>query len=67
MFRKIESMEEEENFSKKTSYTLGNNLDQLSIEDLKSVLTSLNEEIVRLKDEINKKIKAKNVAAKFFK
>jgi len=67
MFRKIESMEEEENFSKKKSYTLGNNLDQLSIEDLRSVLTSLNEEIVRLKDEINKKIKAKNVAAKFFK
>ena len=67
MFRKIESMEEEENFSKKTSYTLGNNLDQLSIEDLKSVLTSLNEEIVRLKDEINKKKKAKNVAANFFK
>ncbi len=60
-------MEEEENFSKKKSYTLGNNLDQLSIEDLRSVLTSLNEEIVRLKDEINKKIKAKNVAAKFFK
>jgi len=67
MFRKIESMEEEENISKKKSYTLGNNLDQLSIEDLRSVLTSLNEEIVRLKDEINKKIKAKNVAAKFFK
>ena len=66
MFRKIESMEEE-NISKKKSYTLGNNLDQLSIEDLRSVLTSLNEEIVRLKDEINKKIKAKNVAAKFFK
>jgi len=60
-------MEEEENISKKKSYTLGNNLDQLSIEDLRSVLTSLNEEIVRLKDEINKKIKAKNVAAKFFK
>ena len=60
-------MEEEENFSKKKSYTLGNNLDQLSIEDLRSVLTSLNEEIVRLKDEINKKIKAKNVAAKFLK
>ena len=60
-------MEEEENFSKKKSYTLGNNLDQLSIEDLRSVLTSLNEEIVILKDEINKKIKAKNVAAKFFK
>ena len=60
-------MEEEENFSKKKSYTLGNNLDQLSIEDLRSVLTSLNEEIVRLKDEINKKKKAKNVAAKFFK
>ena len=60
-------MEEEENISKKKSYTLGNNLDQLSIEDLRSVLTSLNEEKVRLKDEINKKIKAKNVAAKFFK
>ena len=60
-------MEEEKNISKKKSYTLGNNLDQLSIEDLRSVLTSLNEEIVRLKDEINKKIKAKNVAAKFFK
>ena len=28
MFRKIESMEEEENISKKKSYTLGNNLDQ---------------------------------------
>ena len=60
-------MEEEKNISKKKSYTLGNNLDQLSIEDLRSVLTSLNEEIVRLKDEINKKINAKNVAAKFFK
>ena len=60
-------MEEEENFSKKKSYTLGNNLDQLSIEDLRSVLTSLNEEIVRLKDEINKKKKAKNIAAKLFK
>ena len=67
MFRKLESMEEEENFSKNKSYTLGINLDQLSIEDLRSIVTSLNEEIIRLKDEINKKKKAKNVAAKFFK
>ena len=64
---KVEFMEEEENFSKKKSYTLGNNLDELSIEDLRSVLTNLNEEIIRLKDEINKRKKAKNIAAKLFK
>ena len=64
---KVEFMEEEENFSKKKSYTLGNNLDELSIEDLRSVLTNLNEEIIRLKDEINKRKKAKNMAAKLFK
>tara|TARA_Y100000590_G_scaffold228366_1_gene257696 strand:- start:647 stop:829 length:183 start_codon:yes stop_codon:yes gene_type:complete len=43
------------------------NLDDFSIEDLEKYIIELNQEIVRVKDEINKKNKSKTDAQKFFK
>ena len=43
------------------------NLDDLSVEDLEKYIIELNNEILRVKEEIIKKNKLKNEAKKFFK
>ena len=43
------------------------NLDDFSVEDLEKYISELNKEILRAKEEINKKNKLKNEAQKFFK
>ena len=50
---------------KKTINSL--NLDDFSVEDLDKYILELNNEILRVKEEINKKNKLKNEAQKFFK
>ena len=50
---------------KKTIKTL--NLDDFSVEDLDKYILELNKEILRVKEEINKKNKLKKEAQKFFK
>ena len=50
---------------KKTINSL--NLDDLSIEDLDKYILELNKEILRVKEEINKKNKLKKEAQNFFK
>ena len=50
---------------KKTINSL--NLDDFSIEDLDKYILELNKEILRVKEEINKKNKLKKEAKKFFK
>ena len=50
---------------KKTINTL--NLDDFSIEDLDKYILELNKEILRVKEEINKKNKSKKEAQNFFK
>ena len=43
------------------------NLDDFSVEDLDKYILELNKEILRVKEEINKKNKLKKEAQKFFK
>ena len=43
------------------------NLDDFSIEDLDKYILELNKEILRVKEEINKKNKSKKEAHNFFK
>ena len=43
------------------------NLDDFSVEDLKKYISELNKEILRVREEINKKNKLKKEAQKFFK
>ena len=43
------------------------NLDDFSIEDLDKYILELNKEILRVKEEINKKNKSKKEAQNFFK
>ena len=50
---------------KKTINSL--NLDDFSVEDLNKYILELNNEILRVKEEINKKNKLKKEAQKFFK
>ena len=50
---------------KKTINSL--NLEDFSVEDLNKYILELNNEILRVKEEINKKNKLKNEAQKFFK
>ena len=50
---------------KKTINSL--NLDDFSVEDLEKYISELNKEILRAKEEINKKNKLKKEAQKFFK
>ena len=50
---------------KKTINSL--NLDDFSVEDLDKYILELHNEILRVKEEINKKNKLKNEAQKFFK
>ena len=50
---------------KKTINSL--NLDDFSVEDLDKYILELNKEILRVKEEINKKNKLKKEAKKFFK
>ena len=50
---------------KKTINSL--NLEDFSVEDLEKYISELNKEILRVKEEINKKNKLKNEAQKFFK
>ena len=42
-------------------------MDDLSVEDLEKYISELNKEIVRAKEEINKKNKLKKEAQNFFK
>ena len=50
---------------KKTINSL--NLDDFSVEDLEEYISELNNEILRTKEEINKKNKSKKEAQNFFK
>ena len=50
---------------KKTINSL--NLDDFSVDDLDKYILELNKEILRVKEEINKKNKLKKEAQKFFK
>ena len=50
---------------KKTINSL--NLDDFSVEDLEKYISELNKEILRAREEINKKNKLKKEAQKFFK
>ena len=50
---------------KKTINSL--NLDDFSVEDLNKYILELNKEILRVKEEINKKNKLKKEAQNFFK
>ena len=50
---------------KKTINSL--NLDDFSVEDLDKYILELNKEILRVKEEINKKNKSKKEAQNFFK
>ena len=50
---------------KKTINSL--NLDDFSVEDLNKYILELNKEILRVKEEINKKNKSKKEAQNFFK
>ncbi len=50
---------------KKTINSL--NLDDFSVEDLNKYILELNKEILRVKEEINKKNKLKTEAQNFFK
>ena len=50
---------------KKTINSL--NLDDFSVEDLDKYISELNKEILRVKEEINKKNKSKKEAQNFFK
>ena len=50
---------------KKTINSL--NLDDFSVEDLEKYISELNNEILRTKEEINKKNKSKKEAQKLFK
>ena len=50
---------------KKTINSL--NLDDFSVEDLEKYISELNNEILRTKEEINKKNKSKKEAQNFFK
>ena len=50
---------------KKTINSL--NLDDFSVGDLENYILELDKEILRVKEEINKKNKFKNEAQKFFK
>ena len=50
---------------KKTINSL--NLDDFSVEDLEKYISELNKEILRAKEEINKKNKLKKEAQNFFK
>ena len=50
---------------KKTINSL--NLDDFSVEDLNKYISELNKEILRVKEEINKKNKLKKEAQNFFK
>jgi len=50
---------------KKTINSL--NLDDFSIEDLEKYILELDKEIMKVKEEINKKNKLKNEAQKFFR
>ena len=43
------------------------NLDDFSVEDLEKYISELNKEILRAREEINKKNKLKKEAQKFFK
>ena len=43
------------------------NLDDFSVEDLNKYISELNKEILRVREEINKKNKLKKEAQKFFK
>ena len=43
------------------------NLDDFSVEDLEKYILELEKEIIRTKEELNKKSKLKNEAQKFFK
>ena len=43
------------------------NLDDFSVEDLDKYISELNKEILRVREEINKKNKLKKEAQKFFK
>ena len=60
-------MEDEEKPGLKKSQAVGQNLDNLSIDELRDFVNNLRNEITRVKLLIKEKTKAKTLADKFFK
>ena len=60
-------MEDEEKPGLKKSQAIGQNLDNLSIDELRDFVNNLRNEITRVKLLIKEKTKAKTLADKFFK
>jgi len=60
-------MEDEEKPGLKKSQAIGQNLDNLSIDELRDFINNLRYEITRVELLIKEKTKAKTLADKFFK
>ena len=60
-------MEDEEKPRLKKSQAIGQNLDNLSIDELRDFVNNLRNEITRVELLIKEKTKAKTLADKFFK
>ena len=60
-------MEDEEKPRLKKSQAIGQNLDNLSIDELRDLVNNLRNEITRVELLIKEKTKAKTLADKFFK
>ena len=60
-------MEDEEKPVLKKSQAIGQNLDNLSIDELRNFVNNLRNEITRVELLIKEKTKAKTLADKFFK
>ena len=60
-------MEDEEKPGLKKSQAIGQNLDNLSIDELRNFVNNLRNEITRVELLIKEKTKAKTLADKFFK
>ncbi|PPR28605.1 MAG: hypothetical protein CFH32_00977 [Alphaproteobacteria bacterium MarineAlpha9_Bin2] len=60
-------MEDEEKPGLKKSQAIGQNLDNLSIDELRDFVNNLRNEITRVELLIKEKTKAKTLADKFFK
>ena len=54
-------------FEEKTKVIKSINLDDFSVEDLEEYINQLKKEVIRSKDEIEKRLKTKKEAQKFFK
>jgi len=59
-------IDDEENSKKSSEIVIGEDLEPLSVDELKKRITLLKSEIVRIDSDIEKKQASKNAADKFF-